>query len=260
MAQGTYPAMLAGGVDNLGRYDQFDLYAGSADIVSSQAQVADGVAIQQFQVLALDVNGRITAWTGSEYGYASQTVTFTGNTANSETLTINGVVITFVTSGATGAQVNIGATAAATVQNLLGLINGTSDSVDTGTNMPVYGSGPLAGTGVTASVDTTGLVVTLSAIAPGTGGNAITLTEAIANATVGGATLAGGAAETTTDPVNAVGIAAQPIAAATPGAWIPYFTGGDFNHEALVWPAAVSTLAQRRRAFSGTNINVKQLL
>lgn len=36
-------------------------------------------------------------------------------------------------------------------------------------------------------------------------------------------------------------------------AWAPYYNGGDFNHEALVWPAAWDTLAERRAAFAQTS-------
>lgn len=39
----------------------------------------------------------------------------------------------------------------------------------------------------------------------------------------------------------------------------PFFTGGQFNHEALIWPAATDTLAERRAAFAGTNIGVHRL-
>ena len=42
MAQGTYPSLLASGVNYLTRFDQFDLFAGESDIVTSQAQAADG--------------------------------------------------------------------------------------------------------------------------------------------------------------------------------------------------------------------------
>lgn len=56
---------------------------------------------------------------------------------------------------------------------------------------------------------------------------------------------------------NAVGIAAQPAAA---NAYFPLYVGGVFNHEALVWDAADDTLAERKAAFDGTNIGVRQLL
>ncbi|MGI4850415.1 MAG: head decoration protein [Janthinobacterium lividum] len=41
-------------------------------------------------------------------------------------------------------------------------------------------------------------------------------------------------------------ITAQPIAAATLG---PCYIGGGFNHEALSWPATVTTLGARKAAF-----------
>lgn len=42
------------------------------------------------------------------------------------------------------------------------------------------------------------------------------------------------------------------VATTAESEWAPYYTGGDFNHEALVWPAAIDTLAERRAAFSHT--------
>lgn len=261
VAQGTYPPLLAAGITNLGRFDQFDLYAGESDIVTSQAQAADGQAISQFQVLSYDVNGRLVPWDASEFGYASGTLTFTGAPANNETFAINGVTITAKTSGAVAAngEFNIGADATANATAVAALINGTPDAADVNTSYPTYGNAPLAGTGVTAT--SAAGVVTFHAIAPGTAGNSITLTESLSNATVSGAgTLTGGAAESDVQAKIAVAIAAQPVDAATPGNWVPIFIGGVFNHEALVWPAAVGTLAQRKRAFAGTDISVAQLL
>ena len=37
------------------------------------------------------------------------------------------------------------------------------------------------------------------------------------------------------------------------GQWAAYYTGGDFNHEALVWPVAINTLAERRAVFAHTS-------
>lgn len=54
-----------------------------------------------------------------------------------------------------------------------------------------------------------------------------------------------------------MGIAAQPIPATTRG---PIFTGGAFNHAALVWPAGVTTLDARKAAFDGTNIQIGEIL
>lgn len=369
---GSYPTtLLATGLNNLGRFDQFDLYAGESDIVTSQAQAADGQAIRQLEVLTFDDNGRLIPW-GATGEHASATITFTGQPVAADTITINGVVIDFVASATVGDddEVVIGATAVATVAALVALINGTPDGVDVGTNMPTYGNSPLAGTGVTATVDTTGLIVTLHATVLGTAGNALTLAESATNVAVSGATLTGAEADqasgtltfggiavnnqtitinghvvtwktsgaatdgseanigsSATDSAQnlkavinafpgffqvtavgsatvlaltaipegaagnlitlaksntvptlsgatltggavaepdmsrkAIGIAAQAVSATTPGTWLPYFSGGVFNHEALIWPNAVATLAQRKRAVAGSDIGVGQLL
>lgn len=55
----------------------------------------------------------------------------------------------------------------------------------------------------------------------------------------------------------AAGILAAPLnTTASPGSFAPYYTGGDFNHEALVWPAGATmdTFAERRTAFSPTSM------
>lgn len=106
---------------------------------------------------------------------ATGSITVGGQPVAAETVTINGQVVTFVASGATGFQVNIGATTADTAANLRTLINA---------NPAVFN--------VTAGG--TGNTVSLTAIAGGVGGNAITLAEAVAAAafTVSGATLTGG--------------------------------------------------------------------
>lgn len=63
----------------------------------------------------------------------------------------------------------------------------------------------------------------------------------------------------------AAGILATPLdttaATGVAGSWAPYYTGGDFNHAALVWPAATDTLAERRAAFASTGtIKVSSVL
>lgn len=249
------------GVDNIGRFDQFDLYAGEGDIVTNAGRAADGVAIAQFQILSLDVNGRLIPYTAAEFAYASGTLTFTAEPAAADTLTINGVVITFIANGAVpvGAQVAIGVAAdfSDVAANLAALINGTPDSTDPNTSFPVYGTPPLAGVGVTA--DQAAGVLTLSAIAPGAAGD-VTLAISATQPGLSAAALAGGGAEVDIEPDKAIGIAAQACAAATPGTSIPYWTAGIFNHEVLGWPAALDTLAQRQRVFAGTTIGVRQLL
>lgn len=40
----------------------------------------------------------------------------------------------------------------------------------------------------------------------------------------------------------------------------PYYNGGTFNHEALIWPVAVTTLQARKAAFDRTPITVERIL
>lgn len=41
---------------------------------------------------------------------------------------------------------------------------------------------------------------------------------------------------------------------------VQVYVAGDFNHEALVWPAAADTLIERQNAFNGTAITVRELM
>jgi hypothetical protein len=65
---------------------------------------------------------------------------------------------------------------------------------------------------------------------------------------------------------KAAGILATPLntnagAGGVAGSWAPYYTGGDFNHAALVWPAATDTFAERRAAFAPTStIKISKVL
>ena len=56
---------------------------------------------------------------------------------------------------------------------------------------------------------------------------------------------------------KAVGIAAQ---ATGTGVKFPCFEAGAFNHEALVWPGAMTTFDARRAAFAGTDVHIMKLL
>lgn len=239
----TYPNLLAAGVTDLGRFDQFDLYGGESDIVTDQGQAADGQAILQFQVLMRDADGRLVPFaTGDDYATGSYVVG--GQPTAADTITVNGVALTF-RSTLTGAadEILIGATAAETAANIADVINADPERFN-----------------VSASVS--GTTVTLTAEDIGTAGNSITIAEGVTSAsfTVSGATLSGGNAAGDVPTGQAIGIAAQAVAAATPGAWLPIFTGGVFNHEALVWPGGLQSLDERKRAFDGTNIGVRQLL
>lgn len=113
---------------------------------------------------------------------ASATLTFAGNPTSSTTATIGGQAFAFQAGAPTNVyQVKIGATQAASVQNLVDAINLAQLQVALG--------------GVTASVNAASTIVTITASDPGTAQNAITLTAA-SGATASGAVLSGGVAET----------------------------------------------------------------
>lgn len=58
------------------------------------------------------------------------------------------------------------------------------------------------------------------------------------------------------DTGRACVIAAQPAGA---GQDVPYFAGGKFNHEVLVWPAELDTYEKRRAFFHGTDIHIGRI-
>lgn len=109
--------------------------------------------------------------------------------ANTQTVTINGQVYTFNTALTdTANNVLIGADATAMGDNLAAAINAGAGAGTT------YGTGTVANAAVTATAALG--VVTVTAITPGTGGNAVTISETLTNsAWAGGATtLSGGEA------------------------------------------------------------------
>jgi len=56
---------------------------------------------------------------------------------------------------------------------------------------------------------------------------------------------------------KAIGIA---LDAAAVGEKVPYYVSGYFNHEALTWDAAITTLAARRAVFTGTEIKIGSVI
>lgn len=244
MAQ-SYPNLLAHGITNAGDVPAvFELFAGDTPpVATDQGQAADASALVQFLVVMHDAEGKVVALTTAG-DYATGGYVVGGQPSNADTITVNGAVITFITSGTPDVdEVLVGATTADTAQSIRDVIN---------SNPELYGS-VASGSGTT---------VTLTAIAAGTAGNSVATLEGVTSAsfTVAGATLTGANATEDVPSGNAIGIVAQPVAAATPGAFVPIYVAGCFNHEALVWPAGLSTLRQRKMAFEGTGIVVKQLL
>lgn len=244
MAQ-TYPNLLARGIDDAGDVPAvFELWAGDTPKpATDQGQAADGQAILQFQVLMHDAEGKLVPLlTAGDYATGGYVVGAQPTAA--DTITVNGNVITFVAGAPAANQVQIGVDAATTAQNIRDIINSDPEK---------YGS-TASGAGTT---------VTLTAIAAGTAGNAIATLEGVTGAgfTVAGATLAGANAAEDVPSGDAVAVAAQAVPAATPGAYVPVYVAGCFNHEALVWPAGLATLRTRKLAFERSRgILVKQLL
>lgn len=110
---------------------------------------------------------------------ATGTITIATNPTDGDTITVNGVVVTFKTSGATGNQVNIGASAGATATALAAFLNASS----------------LAGLSV-ATYAANASAVTVTYDVKGTAGNNFTLASGQASVTVSGAKLTGGTAST----------------------------------------------------------------
>lgn len=120
---------------------------------------------------------------------ATGTITFNGNPADADTVTINSVVYRFKTSPAQANDIQIGASAAATQANLLYCLLGSISQSGTAF---FAGSTALAST---IRVTSASNVLTLTAATKGTAGNAYTLAKSSTNLAVSGAgTLTGGAA------------------------------------------------------------------
>jgi hypothetical protein len=95
---------------------------------------------------------------------ATGQIFFGSNPSNNDTITLNGTVVTFKTSGATGNQVNIAGTLSGTLNNLLNFLNGSSDTQIIKFKYLVYGGNTLG----------------VSAATPGTGGNSLTIAGSVA--------------------------------------------------------------------------------
>lgn len=117
---------------------------------------------------------------GSAAVAATGTITFAANPTAGNTITINGVVFTFIAGASTATDINIGANLVATLAEAKAVLNASTDaSVDD------------------ATYDHNGSnAITITHDTPGTGGNSFTL--AASAATVSGATLSGGAAANVT--------------------------------------------------------------
>ena len=134
---------------------------------------------------------------------ATGTITFAGQPTATHTVTVNGHLITFRASGATGQEVNIGVDAAATAANLYAYLSASVDASLT-----------------VASYSIVGNAITITHKTPGTGGNSFTLAKSNTHPTISGATLTGGAATGPYGSFNVVGSSTgQMIAARVDETW-----------------------------------------
>lgn len=109
--------------------------------------------------------GSVKVTTGAVKAFGTLTVTSTGPT-NGETFSIGNVVFTAETSGATGNQFNINASATVVATNIAAAVNASSDTA-----------------GIVVATSALG-VVTFTAVAPGTTGNGTQFSESLTNATI----------------------------------------------------------------------------
>lgn len=240
---GTFPDTLVAFNAAAGSFTPANLFAGEADIITDRAEARAGMHFAKHTVIAQDADGYMVIYDPATR--ASLALTFSGTGTANDTVTVNTTVFTLKAAAATDQEVTIGATAAETAANLMAVLNKAVN---------------VALTGCFASV--AGAVVTVTAIVGGTAGNSIAVAESGTGASWagGGVALANGSATRTATYGKAIGVALEPVAAVASPVDCPYYSGGIFNHEALIFPAAESTLAARRAAFAGTNINVAALL
>lgn len=145
--------------------------------VSAASQVGGAIGFLGVRV-SDGTDTAATAQIQSGAAAAIGSITFSANPVATSTLTFNGTTVTFVSSGATGTQVNIGANLSTTLANLLTLLQASADSQLVKFQYTVAGA-------------TLNLVATTAGIA----GNSLTLAQSgTTNATLSGATLSGGAA------------------------------------------------------------------
>jgi len=156
------------------------------DVVNNTGDVVIPVDVRVFGLWLKSMLGAPQTTQGVA---ASGVVTFTAQPANNATVTLNGQAITFVTGTPGANQVKIGATLADTVAAVVEHLNRSAVT-------------DVAAARYAADLDGTKILVKHKTI--GTAGNSFTLaagTSPASNATVSGATLAGGS---TTGPYNHV--------------------------------------------------------
>jgi len=149
------------------------------DVINNDGDIVVPVDLRNIGLWLKGLLGQPTSSAGIA---ATGSIVFSAQPTANSTVTINGIAVTFVASGATGSQVNIGATLYDTVVALVQFLNA---SVNASLTPASY------------SMDSKGTTLNVTYDTVGTGGNVFTLavgTTPAPNATASGATLTGGAA------------------------------------------------------------------
>lgn len=156
-------------------------------VASTETVTLDGFVFEVYTGATPVTAGRYSVDVSAGGAKAVGTLTASGVFQNNETVVIGSRTYTFKTA-LTGAanEVLIGASAAASLDNLKSAINGSAGAGTT------YGTGTTAHADVTATTNTDTTQV-VEAKVTGTDGNSIATTETCANVAWGGATLASGA-------------------------------------------------------------------
>lgn len=224
-----------------GTFTPEQLFAGEGPIVTRGGDtVASGQNLSRFHLVAMNEDGELVAW-NNVAGAATGLLTFTGVGTAEDTQTINGQAITLKAVSAGTYEATIGASATLTAQAVKTIINAHPD---------VFG---VVASGAAAAL-------TLTALVPGVAGNSITTAEAGTNTTIGAATLTGGQEESEALVYGVMLHACDASAAAKTGQGV-YLEGPPFNHEALTWPAGLTTFAARKLALyrAGAKIMIDKL-
>jgi hypothetical protein len=242
-------------------FEEMDTYLQGFLLAGNHPQLAPAygfpmpasTSFAQFSVLGLDANNKLAMATegGGEGVRATGAITFSGVGTAADTVTIGTRTYTLVAAPDAADEILIGASAAATANNLMAAINGAAGEGTT------YGTDTVPHQEVSARLNASA-VIGLIAHEVGTAGNAIATTESGTGASFAAVTLTGG--------LNTGGVKARFVLAhaATLGASGEAngqcFYQGNFNSDALVWHESFTTDAQKAAAFFGaptpTNIIV----
>ncbi len=236
----------------------------ASTLQTALAALASGTTAIWGSVQRFDIISPTTGVTSSvSYGSAPTafaSAAFSGQPTASDTLTINGTAVTFVSTAPAGNQVQIGASLPVTLASLVALLNGSADVNLVKSSYLVVGSALYAVAKVT-----------------GTAGNAYTIVKTSSVITLSGATFSGGSgtdistllgltqAAGASTPV--VGIAAEtPLAAWTACAaasnqwYAASFAASTQPATADYVAVATATLASSRKRIFGVTINTSDCL